>query len=152
MFLCSLCGKIYSDDTVSLKVLLKQKDSDSDTVKELSTETCCLCYGLLNTKYTAGINNTFEVATNSSISQNTFEKNYWGKYTGYDLDGDGFGDVPHRPVSLSSLLIENTNSSFIFVHSPLFFLLDKIESALPSFGPENLLDKTPLISPPAELL
>jgi hypothetical protein len=67
MFLCSLCGKIYSDDTISLKVLLKQKDSDSDTVKELSTETCCLCYGLLNTKYIAGINNTFEVPPKDKV-------------------------------------------------------------------------------------
>jgi nitrous oxidase accessory protein len=92
------------------------------------------------------------VTTNSSVSQNVFEKNYWGKYSGYDLDGDGFGDVPHRPVSLSSILTETINSSFVFVHSPLFFLLDSIEKALPSFGPENLLDKTPLMLPPAEFL
>jgi nitrous oxidase accessory protein len=98
------------------------------------------------------LQNTFEVATNSSVSQNVFEKNYWGKYSGYDLNGDGFGDVPHRPVSLSSILTETINSSFIFVHSPLFFLLDSIERALPTFGPESLLDKTPLMLRPAEYL
>lgn len=94
--------------------------------------------------------NTFEVATNSSVSQNFFEKNYWSKYSGYDLDGDGFGDVPHRPVSLSSILIETLNSSFIFIHSPMFFILDNIEKALPTFGPFNLLDKTPLMKPVLE--
>ncbi|MDD4974978.1 MAG: nitrous oxide reductase family maturation protein NosD [Bacteriovorax sp.] len=98
------------------------------------------------------LHNTFEVATNSSISQNVFDKNYWSKYTGYDLNGDGLGDVPHRPVSLSSILTETINSSFIFVHSPLFFLLDSLEKALPSFGPENLLDKAPLMIVPAEFL
>lgn len=97
------------------------------------------------------LQNSFELATNSSVSQNLFEKNYWSKYSGYDLNGDGFGDVPHRPVSLSSILTESINSSFVFIHSPLFFLLDSIESALPTFGPENLLDKTPLMFPPAEL-
>lgn len=97
------------------------------------------------------LQNSFELATNSSVSQNIFEKNYWSKYSGYDLNGDGFGDVPHRPVSLSSILTESLNSSFIFIHSPLFFLLDSIESALPTFGPENLLDKTPLMLPPSEL-
>lgn len=96
------------------------------------------------------LQNTFEVASNTSVSNNLFEKNYWGKYSGYDLDGDGLGDVPHRPVSLSSVLTESLNSSFIFVHSPLFFLLDSIEKALPAFGPENLLDKKPLMLPPAE--
>ena len=98
------------------------------------------------------VQNTFEVASNSSVNSNLFEKNYWSHYNGYDLNGDGLGDAPHRPVSLSSVLIENINSSFIFVHSPLFFLLDIIERALPSFGPENLLDKTPLMLPPAEFL
>ena len=97
------------------------------------------------------LQNSFELATNSSVSNNFFEKNYWSKYSGYDLNGDGFGDVPHRPVTLSSILTESINSSFIFIHSPLFFLLDSIESALPTFGPENLLDKSPLMLPPVEL-
>ena len=96
------------------------------------------------------LDNTFEVATNSSASQNFFDKNYWGKYDGYDLNADNLGDVPHRPVSVSSVLTEKINSSFIFVYSPLFYLLDLIEKALPSMGPENLYDKNPLLTVPAE--
>lgn len=94
------------------------------------------------------LQNTFEVGTNSSLSHNTFSHNYWELYTGYDLNGDGIGDIPHRPVSLSAVLTEKVNSSFIFVHSPLFFILDSIEKVLPTFGPEGLLDKTPLMLPP----
>lgn len=98
------------------------------------------------------LHNTFEVATNSSVSRNFFENNYWNKYSGYDLKNDGHGDIPHRPVSLSSILTESINSSFIFIYSPLFFLLDSLEKVLPTYGPENLLDKSPRMTIPKELL
>jgi nitrous oxidase accessory protein len=48
------------------------------------------------------VENTFDVTTNARRSDNTFEGNYWSAYRGYDLAGDGFGDVPHRPVRLFS--------------------------------------------------
>ncbi|RRN77666.1 nitrous oxide reductase family maturation protein NosD, partial [Pseudoxanthomonas sp. SGD-10] len=44
------------------------------------------------------IHNTFDVATNGSLVLNKFERNYWDKYEGYDLNKDGEGDVPYRPV------------------------------------------------------
>ena len=51
--------------------------------------------------------NTFDVATNSQASSpSTFAGNYWDGYAGYDLDHDGFGDVPFRPVRLFSVLVE----------------------------------------------
>ncbi len=38
--------------------------------------------------------NSFDISTNSRQNFNTFEKNYWAEYDGYDLNKDGFGDVP----------------------------------------------------------
>jgi hypothetical protein len=67
MFLCAICVKLYDDEAISLKVLLKQKDYDNDTEKELSVDSCCLCFGLLNTKYVVGNNNSFNIPQKSKL-------------------------------------------------------------------------------------
>jgi nitrous oxidase accessory protein len=43
--------------------------------------------------------NTFEVVTNSKHNNNVYRANYWSGYKGYDLDRNGVGDVPYRPVN-----------------------------------------------------
>ena len=47
--------------------------------------------------------NSFDVATNSRSNFSVFHENYWDRYEGYDLDRDGYGDVPFRPVRLFSI-------------------------------------------------
>lgn len=91
--------------------------------------------------------NTFDVATNSSRNPNTFMENYWSHYEGYDLDSDGVGDVPFRPVSLSSVIVEKVDSSFSLIKSPFLQLLDEIEQVLPMLIPETLKDERPLMNP-----
>jgi nitrous oxidase accessory protein len=56
-----------------------------------------------------------------------FEGNYWSRYDGYDLTGDGFGDVPHRPVRLFSLLVERTPAALVLLRSFFVDLLDMAE-------------------------
>lgn len=92
--------------------------------------------------------NNFDVTTNSSMSWNTFINNFWSKYLGYDLDKDGLGDTPFRPVSLSSIVIESFDSSYFLLGSFLFDLLDFVERALPELIPEPLLDEHPLMIKP----
>jgi len=46
------------------------------------------------------IGNTFDVSSNSNEHTTTFAGNYWDSYEGYDLNHDGYGDVPFRPVRL----------------------------------------------------
>jgi len=94
------------------------------------------------------IENTFDVATNSRQHHNTFEYNYWSKYTGYDLDGDGIGDVPHRPVRLYSLVVEQNPVSLILHRSLFIDILDIAERVIPALTPETLVDSTPLIKNP----
>jgi nitrous oxidase accessory protein len=93
------------------------------------------------------IGNSFDVTTNSSMSWNNFRQNYWSRYRGYDLNHDTIGDVPFRPVSLSSVVVETFDSSFYLIGSFLFDLLDFVEHALPELTPETLKDDEPLINP-----
>jgi nitrous oxidase accessory protein len=93
--------------------------------------------------------NTFDVATNSRASGNTLRGNYWDSYEGYDLDRDGRGDVPHHPVRLFSLIVDNNEPTVVLLRSPLIALLDRAERVLPSLTPETLADASPLMRRPA---
>jgi nitrous oxidase accessory protein len=93
--------------------------------------------------------NTFEVTTNSSRSQNTFVENYWADYRGYDLDRDGIGDVPYRPVRLFALLVEQFPQAIVLLRSPLIELLDLAERVIPILIPQVLADARPLTRSPS---
>lgn len=91
------------------------------------------------------LGNTFDVSTNGSLVQNTFLANYWDKYEGYDLDKDGIGDVPFRPLSLFSVIVESNPPAMLLYRSFMVSLLDKSEKILPTLTPENFIDNTPLM-------
>lgn len=91
------------------------------------------------------IGNTFDIATNSSKNLNRFYGNYWDKYTGYDLDRDGYGDVPFRPVSIYSILTEKVPSGKILMRSFVMNILDVAEKVFPALIPESLIDDKPLM-------
>jgi nitrous oxidase accessory protein len=93
------------------------------------------------------ISNSFDVGTNGTMVLNTFSKNYWDKYEGYDMNKDGVGDVPYHPVSMYSMIVEENPSSLILLRSFMVNLLDKAERAIPSLTPENLVDDKPMIKP-----
>lgn len=89
------------------------------------------------------ISNTFDIATNSSVTENTFNGNYWDKYEGYDLNRNGVGDVPFRPVSLYSMLIERNSAILMLFRSFFVNLMDRAERVLPGLTPEGLIDEEP---------
>ncbi len=89
------------------------------------------------------VRNTFDVATNGSLSLNTLTSNYWDKYEGYDLNRDGRGDVPFRPVSLYGMIVERMPTAVMLWRSFLVILLDRAEKVVPAVTPENLIDATP---------
>jgi nitrous oxidase accessory protein len=89
------------------------------------------------------IGNSFDVATNGSLVLNTFNDNYWDKYEGYDLNHDGVGDVPYRPVSLYAMIAERNPVTMMLFRSFITGLLDKAEKTIPGFIPENLKDDQP---------
>ena len=91
--------------------------------------------------------NTFDVGTIASLILNTFNGNYGDEYEGYDLNKDKIGDIPFRPVSLFSMIIEKMPPAMMLFRSFMVTILDKTEKILPSITPENLKDDSPLIKP-----
>ncbi len=91
------------------------------------------------------ISNSFDVATNSRQNFNLFEKNYWNDYSGYDLDKNGIGDVPYRPVKIFSVLVQQQPASLVLLHSLFADLLNIAESVMPSLTPEGLIDEQPIM-------
>jgi nitrous oxidase accessory protein len=89
------------------------------------------------------VRNTFDVATNGSLSLNTLSSNYWDKYEGYDINRDGVGDVPFHPVSLYGMIVERMPTAVLLWRSFLVFLLDRAEKVVPAVTPENLKDEQP---------
>jgi nitrous oxidase accessory protein len=91
--------------------------------------------------------NTFDIGTNGTLVLNSFDKNYWDKYEGYDIDKNNTGDVPYHPVSLFSMIVEKNPSAMMLFRSFMSTLLDKTEKLIPSITPENLKDDFPSMKP-----
>jgi len=91
--------------------------------------------------------NSFDISTSGTLVMNTFNSNYWDKYQGYDLNKDKIGDVPYRPVSMYSMLVEKNPTVMMLFRSFIVTLMDKTEKVLPGIIPENLVDNSPLMKP-----
>lgn len=92
--------------------------------------------------------NAFDVAYNSKMNDNRFDQNYWADYTGYDLDKDGIGDVPHRPVKLFSYIVNRTPETIVLLRSLFVDIINFSEKVSPVFTPDELVDENPLMHTP----
>lgn len=128
---------IYGDGANRLKINNNEFRSNGRALKILGS-----CYGnevcANNFLY-----NSFDVITNTSTNNNTYRGNYWSDYSGYDLDHDGNGDIPHKPVSLFSYLTANIPSAMILLRSPLVDMLNFAEKVMPAITPPTLEDSEP---------
>lgn len=91
--------------------------------------------------------NTFDVATNGPRLDAEFVGNYWDRYAGYDLDHDGIGDVPHRPVRLFAVVAERFEPTLVLLRSFFVDLLESVERLFPSLTPTMLYDPSPAMRP-----
>ena len=87
--------------------------------------------------------NTFDIASNSRDQSTVVAGNYWDAYRGYDLDRDGIGDVPFRPVRLFSMIVAQHEPSLLLLRSAFVELLDATERVLPAVTPTTLADARP---------
>ena len=93
------------------------------------------------------LNNAFDISYSGRINGNLFDKNYWSEYTGYDLDHDGLGDIPYRPIKLFSYVVNRTPESIILLRSLFIDIINFSEKVSPVFTPDNLKDFHPLMKP-----
>ncbi len=91
--------------------------------------------------------NTFDVSTNGFLVLNTFDKNYWDKYDGYNIDKDLYGDIPYHPLSVYSVIIENNPNAMLLYRSFMVSLMERTERLIPSLTPDNFVDGKPLMKP-----
>jgi nitrous oxidase accessory protein len=128
---------IFMEGTARIQV---EKNLFKDNGWALRIQASCTDNTIISNNF---ISNTFDVATNGSLVLNTFNENFWDKYEGYDLNHDGTGDIPYRPVTLYSMLTERNPTTMILFRSFMVSLLDKSEKLMPSVTPENLKDSKP---------
>ncbi|MFH0945250.1 MAG: nitrous oxide reductase family maturation protein NosD [Planctomycetota bacterium] len=73
--------------------------------------------------------------------------NFWSDYRGYDLDGDGIGDVPYRSESLFENLMDRTPELRLFLFSPAQQAIEAAANAFPIMRPRvKLIDEAPLMA------
>ncbi len=130
---------LYSESSNRIKVTHNTFEQNGWAVKIMGN---CMDNTFESNNFLA---NTFDIATNSRQNFNEFSSNYWDKYSGYDLDRNGIGDVPYRPVKLFSYLVEQNEPSLTLTRSFFVDILNLAESIIPVLTPETLTDNRPLM-------
>ncbi len=74
--------------------------------------------------------------------------NYWGDYLGWDQDGDGVGDRPHRVDSFTAGLIYRYPGAALLLRSPALETLSHLADRLPMLRTPTIVDRSPLLGEP----
>lgn len=93
------------------------------------------------------MHNSLDLSYNSKVNDNKFINNYWSGYAGYDMDKDGVGDVPYRPVKLFTYIVNSTPEALVLLRSLFVDIINFSEKVSPIFTPDNLMDENPLMKP-----
>jgi nitrous oxidase accessory protein len=88
------------------------------------------------------------VEGNSDSSGTLWQNNYFDDYVGYDLDGDGIGDVRYELRSLSGELIRRRPDLELLRGTPALWLVDAMAHVAPLFQTRALaVDASPRMRP-----
>lgn len=68
-----------------------------------------------------------------------FAENHYDDYAGYDLDGDGAGDVPYEVRSLANQLTSTRPNLRLFAGAPALAVVDAVGKIMPLFAPKTII-------------
>lgn len=88
------------------------------------------------------------VATRQQEWSHEGRGNYWSDYLGWDLSGDGLGDVPYEPNDSVDRLIWTYPLAKILMNSPAIQVLRWVQREFPVLRPPGVKDSHPLMSLP----
>ncbi len=100
-------------------------------------------------------NNTFWENVSQMVLQgggqpgiNQWQGNYWSDYTGFDVDGDGQGELPYRAERLFEGLTDQEPRLRILAYSPAVQAIEFAGQSFPVIRPQpKLTDDKPLMQP-----
>ncbi|HNQ27592.1 MAG TPA: nitrous oxide reductase family maturation protein NosD [Aquaticitalea sp.] len=141
-----IIGNNFTENTIGINIegstrILYKNNNFIKNGWALKVRGACYANTFTNNNF---LHNSFDVAYNSKINDNIFDRNFWSNYTGYDLNKDGIGDVPYRPVKLFTYIVNRTPESIVLLRSLFIDIIDFSEKVSPVFTPDNLLDNNPL--------
>jgi nitrous oxidase accessory protein len=87
----------------------------------------------------------FYVAADDQIWGTSGRGNSWGDYLGWDQDGDGVGDRPHRVDSFTAGLLYKYPSAVLLLRSPALETLAHLADRLPLLRTPTIVDEAPLL-------
>lgn len=93
------------------------------------------------------INNSLDLVVSTKLSDNVIINNYWSDYSGYDLNHDNVGDIPHYPVKLFSYILDQVPEAIILMRSFFVDIMNFSEKVSPLFTPKEVFDSKPLMYP-----
>nr|WP_321228425.1 nitrous oxide reductase family maturation protein NosD [uncultured Psychroserpens sp.] len=142
-----IIGNTFEDNTIGINIegsnrIIYKHNNFSNNGWAIKVKGACYANTFTENNF---LYNSFDIAYNSNVNDNVFDKNYWSNYTGYDLDKNGIGDVPYRPVKLFSYIVNRTPETIILLRSMFIDIIDFSEKVSPVFTPDDLLDNNPLI-------
>jgi len=73
--------------------------------------------------------------------------NYWSDFAAYDLDGNGFADVPYRPNDSMDHVLWSQPSAKLLLGSPAVQLVRWAQSEFPALLPGGVVDTHALMRP-----
>ena len=142
-----IIGNTFQQNTIGINIegsnrIQFQKNNFSNNGWAIKVRGACYTNHFTNNNF---LFNSFDVSYKGKLNDNLFDKNYWSSYVGYDLDKDGVGDVPYRPVKLFSYIVNRTPETIILLRSLFIDIINFSEKVSPIFTPDNLVDQHPLV-------
>ena len=140
-----ITGNTFEENTIGINIegtnrILYKNNNFINNGWAIKVRGACYANDFINNNF---LYNSFDLAYNSKLNDNKFENNYWSNYTGYDLDKNGVGDIPFRPVKLFSYVVNRTPEAIILLRSLFIDIIDFSEKVSPVFTPDNLMDNAP---------